>query len=66
MYTAVLTIGIGLYLGKPSVMMLVLLVALMWVMFTKATYEAAFLRAKWPPAADYQRRVGMFFPKLGR
>jgi protein-S-isoprenylcysteine O-methyltransferase Ste14 len=64
MYTAVLLLGMGLYLSKPHLVMMIFLLGLMYVMFSKATYEDAFLRSKWSSAADYQRRVGMFFPKF--
>jgi protein-S-isoprenylcysteine O-methyltransferase Ste14 len=64
MYSAVMMIGIGLYLNKPSTLMMILLLGLMLVMYAKASYEDSLLRARWPEAKAYQARTGAFFPKI--
>ena len=64
MYTAVIALGVAMYLRHSSVATMALLLALMWVMYSKATYEDGFLARKWPQAKDYQKRTGAFFPKF--
>ncbi|MGA1329610.1 MAG: methyltransferase family protein [Candidatus Nanopelagicales bacterium] len=66
MYSAVITVGAAVMLGNPTLLTMIVWVALIIVLFNKAHYEDQLLLAKHPSAKDYQSKVGAFVPKLSR
>ena len=66
MYSAVITVGAAVMLGNPTLLTMIVWVALIIVLFNKAHYEDQLLLAKHPSANDYQSKVGAFVPKLSR
>lgn len=66
MYSAVITIGAAIMLGNPTLLTMIIWVALIIVLLNKAHYEDQLLLAKHPEAKTYQQQVGAFLPKLKR
>lgn len=66
MYSAVITIGAAIMLGNPTLLTMIIWVALIIVLLNKAHYEDQLLLAKHPEAKTYQEQVGAFVPKLKR
>jgi protein-S-isoprenylcysteine O-methyltransferase Ste14 len=63
MYSALILFGVGAALYKWSIYAVLVALGLFVVLNIKYRYEDSLLRAKWPEAADYQKRVGALFPK---
>lgn len=66
MYSAVITVGAAVMLGNPTLLTMIVWVALIIVLLNKAHYEDQLLLAKHPTAKVYQSQVGAFVPKLSR
>ena len=66
MYTAVLAIAAAMALSVNSWAALIIWGALLVTLECKSHYEDALWRAKDGRAADYQRRVGRFLPRMRR
>jgi protein-S-isoprenylcysteine O-methyltransferase Ste14 len=64
MYTAVLLVALGLTTLMASVSHLVIFLALVMLLWVKARAEERLLRERFEHYVDYQRKVGMFFPKI--
>jgi protein-S-isoprenylcysteine O-methyltransferase Ste14 len=66
MYSAVILIGGAIMLGNPTLLTIIVWVALIIVLLNKAHFEDALLLAKHPAAKQYQVTTGAFVPKLGK
>lgn len=63
MYSALILFGIGAAIYKWSPIAVLVAIGLFIVLNVKYRYEDSLLRAKWPEAAQYQKKVGALFPK---
>jgi protein-S-isoprenylcysteine O-methyltransferase Ste14 len=59
-------IGAGIMLNNPTLFTMIVWVALIIVLLNKAHYEDQLLLQKHADAANYQKTVGAFFPRLTR
>jgi protein-S-isoprenylcysteine O-methyltransferase Ste14 len=66
MYSALILFAIGAAIYKWSLIAVLVAISLLLVLSVKYRYEDSLLRAKWPEAHEYQKRVGALFPKLIR
>lgn len=66
MYTAVIMIGAGIMLNNPTILTMISWVALIILLLNKAHYEDKLLLSKHASAAQYQKDIGAFLPKLSR
>lgn len=65
-YTAVLSVGVGLTTLGASIWHLVIFFSLVMLLGIKARAEERLLREKYPEYREYQARVGRFLPGVGR
>ena len=63
MYSSLILFGIGAALYKWSLLALIVAFGLVVVLNVKYRFEDSLLRAKWPEASEYQKKVGALFPK---
>lgn len=66
MYSAVLMLAVSMVVHVRSLVAVGVWWLLAAVLLVKSRYEDALWRARAPEAADYQRRVGRFVPRLRR
>lgn len=65
-YTAVLSVGVGLTVLGASVFHLVIFLSLVMLLGIKARAEERLLRERFPEYQTYEARVGRFIPGVGR
>lgn len=64
MYTALILLGIALFLGKANFFSLAVLFALALLLLLKSQYEDALLAQRHGDAGTYQKTTSRFLPKL--
>ena len=63
MYLGLIVFGIGITIQRESIMAEIETLFLAILLHFKRLYEDRLLLEKYPEAAEYQQRVGAFFPK---
>ena len=64
MYSALILIGIALFLGEANYFSFLILIALSLLLFLKSRYEDALLAQRHEAARKYQQQTGRFLPKF--
>lgn len=64
MYTAVILLGLGLWMAQPSVIGAAAWITLVLVLIEKSKAEETWLVQRYANYPDYMARTGRFFPRL--